>query len=755
MKRTARSALVMSLLAAFAAAQQDEDADFQLKQAQKLNAFAKKAFDKGFPRQAKLIWLQVLKLYDPENAEAHKAVGHVKVGQTWGPDPKFVYPTADTGTGSEGAALFKGYETLQKDLAAGHRAQAEKWAAAGRTDKANQHWKMVLRWVADDKKAQEALEYREIGGLSGTALEQTLFENSKKVEKAIAEQVKTDYQVQKTDDLKCAPLDRAQVPYITVRSENFVLHGDAAEEQNLMEALRWAERTLKVCAVAFPWETKPEQMLRQWAFFTSKDLYQQILKGNADKIPDLQWRLEHTSTCGLGNVVVGATGSKQVLFDAVVRNVAHSWAGFATEGFREGIGHTFVGTMFNSNRLFSVDLKKQQGTVASEEDREYQSPDFDIWKTLNLEMAWKSSGTVPARDLPFCEAASFTNEQRIKAWSFCDYVMRRDPNLLRDMDQIGAELRKTRLKQVVEFEKQFDAAHEVKLAQLEKEWEDFWTEASPALKAIQNNTAPLAAVSKGVEKWLEAFNIARKQYGGAPVTWSSNLSTRCHDHAEYLKANKSERGPGKEHTESIDLGGTRLGAMFAEMAIVETNAKFGDAKKMFQNWLSIPGYRDALVHDFLLTVGIYSEGDILVMNVVSGLGAPRSKGGGYTSYPTPNLSGIPVDVDVADIGPELQALLEKNGKGNLKKVGFPLTLHFGPGGTGNRLSYTCKVVGARGEPIQGALMFDDGKVRRSSAPGMVTFYPFEPLPHGDVAMLWTWEHGNGEQKSLKVQFKTK
>jgi hypothetical protein len=323
------------------------------------------------------------------------------------------------------------------------------------------------------------------------------------------------------------------------------------------------------------------------------------------------------------------------------------------------------------------------------------------------------------------------------------------------MDQIGAELRKTRLKQTVEFEKQFDAANEVKLAQLEKEWEDFWTEASPALKAIQNNTAPLAAVSKGVEKWLEAFNLARKQFGGAPVTWSSNLSTRCHDHAEYLKANKSERGPAKEHTESIDLGGTRLGAMFAEMAIVETNAKVADAKKMFQNWLSIPGYRDALVHDFLLTVGIYSDGDILVMNVVSGLGAPRSKGGGYTSYPTPNLSGLPVEVDVADIGPELQALLEKNGKGNLKKVGFPLTLHFGPGGTGNRLSYTCKVVGARGEPIPGALMFDDGKVRRSSAPGMVTFYPFEALPHGDVAMLWTWEHGNGEQKSLKVQFKTK
>ena len=42
------------------------------------------------------------------------------------------------------------------------------------------------------------------------------------------------------------------------------------------------------------------------------------------------------------------------------------------------------------------------------------------------------------------------------------------------------------------------------IAELDKEWEDYWTEASSVLKAIQNNTPPLAAISKGVEKWLDA-----------------------------------------------------------------------------------------------------------------------------------------------------------------------------------------------------------------------------------------------------------
>src|SRR5262249_19967519 len=148
------------------------------------------------------------------------------------------------------------------------------------------------------------------------------------------------------------------------------------------------------------------------------------------RLPDLKWLLENSATATIGGVNVGATGSVQVLFDAAVRRVAVGWSQFATTGFSEGIGHTFVGMMFNNNRLFAVDKKRQQGTVASAEDREFQSPDFDIWKTLNLEMAWKSTGGVPARDLPFCDAAAFTNEQRIKAWSFCDYLMRRDPQLL-------------------------------------------------------------------------------------------------------------------------------------------------------------------------------------------------------------------------------------------------------------------------------------------------------------------------------------
>src|SRR5690606_36246400 len=313
--------------------------------------------------------------------------------------------------------------------------------------------------------------------------------------------------------------------------------------------------------------------------------------------------LEHTASAGIGNTRVTTTDGVQLMFDSCVRNVAQTYAGFASQGYTEGIGHTFVGMMFNNNRLFSVDRKKQEGTSASEEDREFTSPDFDVWKNLSLEMAWKSTGGVPANMLPFCDASNFTNEERIKAWSFTDYMMRRDPTMLRTMDAIAVDMKKRRNKQPLEFEALFHAEHkDVTIPQLDKEWEDFWTEASPVLKAIRNNTPPVSAISKGVDKWLEAFNEARKKYRRATVTWSANFSTRCKDHAEYLKANKSERGPAAEHMQKIDLGGSYSTNLFAQMAVVATGAKVSSADKLFEQWINIPGYRDLFINHTLLAV---------------------------------------------------------------------------------------------------------------------------------------------------------
>lgn len=747
---------LLALVMTTAAVAQGEEAKFNQRQAKSLNAFAKQAFKKGFPRIARIVWMQTIKLYDPDNAEAWTATGHVKIGSSWNVDPKKPYPIKDTGKGSDGKPLESKYRALQKSLASQHRGMAKKYEKAGRKDRAMHHWQMVLRWVKNDSEASAALEHKEIGGLSGTDLEKTLYDRSKMIEKAIEDESQVDYETETVTGVECKAFDTAQVPYITVKSEHFTVFGAPDQEENLHKSLKWAERALRVCQKAFPWQYSDSRWPLTWGCAPNKETFQQILKAN--QVPDLEWRLENTASAVISGCKVTTTNGIQLMYDSCVRNVAQGYSGFGSTGYSEGIGHTFVGMMFNNNRLFAVDRKKQEGTSASEEDREFTSPDFDVWKNLSLEMAWKSTGGVPANKIPFCDASNFTNEERIKAWSFTDYMMRRDPEMLRSMDKIAQDMKKRRAKQPAEFESKFNEAHgDVTIPQLDKEWEDFWTEASPVLKAIRNNTPPVSAISKGVDKWLKAFNDERKKFNRAPVTWSANFSTRCKDHAEYLKNNKSERGPAAEHRQKVDLGGSYATNLFAHMAVVQTGAKVGNAKKIFQQWINLPGYRDLFINHTILSIGMYVEGDILVINATSGIGAPASKSAGFDCYPPRNDTGLIFDreVPVALLGPEAEKILADNGRAGQKTIGFPLTMHFGNnGGVHLRGNLKCTIHGKGGTAIEGVLVYDDGEVRTTSAPGMVTFWPLDPLPKGATTFTWNWTQ-NGEANKLFGRFTVK
>src|SRR6185436_15298718 len=111
----------------------------------------------------------------------------------------------------------------------------------------------------------------------------------------------------------------------------------------------------------------------------------------------------------------------------------------------------------------------------------------------------------------------------------------------------------------------------------------------------------LTAVSPDAKKWLEAFNKARKDLGATPVTWSASFSTRCHEHIEYLKANETERDAAAlQRQDSALTGGSHVGDMFAQMALVSTDAT--KPTELFKSWLNFPGYRDALINERLITI---------------------------------------------------------------------------------------------------------------------------------------------------------
>jgi hypothetical protein len=186
---------------------------------------------------------------------------------------------------------------------------------------------------------------------------------------------------------------------------------------------------------------------------------------------------------------------------------------------------------------------------------------------------------------------------------------------------------------------------------------------------------------------------------------------------------------------------SHLGDMFAQMALVATDAK--KPKDVFAEWLHYPGYRDALLNNRLLTIGLYTEKRIVVMDGIRGVGRAPQGRAGTRFYPSGGrLAGIRSEVQVADLGPEVKAMLERAGHGDKETLGYPISLHhFGNGGlAGQRESYQCNVT-VQGKKIEGIMhLADGGAHRRSSAPGMVVFYPLESLGKGkEVRVVWTYE----------------
>lgn len=754
-------ALVLTLIP-LAPAQSAREDKLNKQQAKTLNDYAEDAMKAGFPRVAKRMWLMLLSEYDADHADARKALGYQKVGDSWAVDPKFVYPKDDAPDQKKADQLKDKWVKVSKSLADVHLAAAREYAKADRVDMAKRHFEKVIFYAPDNAEAQAALEHKPVAGLTGTDLEQVIFERSKKIEKIVAEEARKEYPVEELPDTDKHPyLEAARVPYRSVRSEHFTVRGDFDVEL-LKQAAQYGERAIRVMAVVTEgfegFNTDPKRWVREWAFFEDSDTYKQILTANSELMTpeDLKFRLEHTGGCMLGNTLqnaleVSAKTNEQGVYDGAVRNVAQAHSNLRTPGLREGIGHTVVGMMFNNNRAFIVDRQEQLRSSTGEEDLDKFSPNMDTWKDLALESAWKLTGAIPAARLPLIDAAKFTDDARIKAWSFCDYVVRRDPSLLLSLDACADQ------KEPIRVDKKFTEENDgVSVAQLEKEWKDFWTEATPVLKAIRNNTEPLSAVSKDVKAWLKAFNDARKTYRATEVTWSSDYSGRCREHAEYLFNNVDERGAAKEHTQKLELpGGTHVGAMFAEMAIVEVNAA-EKPKDLFKRWMSWPGYRDAVLNHSLRTIGLYSQENILVMDVIRGLGRPPEGKGGLVIYPGGVNEAVPVSVQVADLGPEVEALLAKHGHAGKTVVGYPITLHqFGNGGlTGHRDSYKCKVT-IQGEEVPGIVHIADGGAnRRSSAPGMVVFYALEPLRRGmEVEAVWSFEREDGTTR-LATKFNT-
>ena len=70
-----------------------------------------------------------------------------------------------------------------------------------------------------------------------------------------------------------------------------------------------------------------------------------------------------------------------------------------------------------------------------------------------------------------------------------------------------------------------------------------------------------------------------------------------------------------------------------------------------------------------------------------------------------------------------------------------------------QVSLDHKSVDKKGKLIEGFYTYDDGTVRTSCAPGMVVFWPLEPLK-GETHFAWVWGDG-GRSQSARGTFQAK
>ena len=371
------------------------------------------------------------------------------------------------------------------------------------------------------------------------------------------------------------------------------------------------------------------------------------------------------------------------------------------------------------------------------------TPDIESWRDLAIESAFELRGT-PLAKMPLISAANFPADARIRAWSFSDYLLRRDPRLLLELDATRAS------KSPPAVRGAFRANTGISLDLLEKEWRDFWTGATPVLRALRGSRPPFDASSKDAVKWISAFNKARKKYwprqgkAPAPVTWNVAWSLLCKQHGKYLASNSGERGAVAEQTQRDGLkGASKKGEYFAQMALVSTDRS---PSKTFAGWIHLPGYRDALLNPHLSQVGLYSEAGITVIDALRGI--VPANGTPMLAYPFNQSSGVPASIELAELGPAVAALMKRDDLEG--EVGYPISLHTWQGGSA--ANATC-VVRARGKTVAGIVQSTGaGFNRRNSAPGLRVFYPLEPLPRQTrIEVQWTL----GPDRGVRWSFSTR
>lgn len=208
---------------------------------------------------------------------------------------------------------------------------------------------------------------------------------------------------------------------------------------------------------------------------------------------------------------------------------------------------------------------------------------------------------------------------------------------------------------------------------------------SVTIAAFGQSTAPVQdehAQSDAALPVLDKINGIRRLAGLQPVELDEALSRACRLHAQYLVTNRADpkaQGLGA-HTERQELPGyTAEGEKVARTSNICWGKDIAGAVDL---WMAGLYHRIPLLRPNLKRIGLGSEGDIVVADVVSGVGEFNLNA---IPYPADGQSNVPTEFGV-DMPDPLPREAPRN-------AGYPITLLF---------PFVSKIAGVEAELIDSA-----------------------------------------------------
>lgn len=724
---TIRSLAVVAVLAAVAQAQQDPQALEAALTARAVQLLHEQADALAAQKQ----WLAALQLrfellaeYDDEDARARDLCGFVKVGNAWRRDhEKLVLETNAKGDKRALKKLEQQWQKAEAELATLHEQLAKAWSASGNPSKAARHLARLLRFRPGDQQLAGQLQLSDFGGFRGSERDLGMLRRSRLITAAVQYLRQREVPVELLAGQQLPLLQRAKLKHQGVRSRHFTVWGSLPEPL-LRAAAQYAERSLLLTRALFAVQDGAPfapQLLRDIVLVPDQDSYAAVVGACADQFDAARRKfLEqdvdffYPEDGGRSLRCYKIERGEPIVLDLAVRGVVQDALGVTTDGVWEGVGHAFCGFFFDQTLTFMVEQKTAH-TVTGWHDKPLL-PDMKVWREIAAETAWSKADT-PSAQLALLQAARFTNQERVKAWSMVDYLIRRQPDLVLALDRSRTDRARTQ----PEVEAEFQRLTQLSLPDLDAEWCDFWAKDKPLRDAIDAEPLGKKDDLAAAQALGTAIDDARTAADVGPVGWYVAGGDAVVQAMQYLADCQRAEADGKRNPKQpVEL--PPWPQALAGKALAHAGK---DAAAAVAAWFAIPSSRDLLLHPGRVLIGCSRGKSGFALDLGDPV-RPIEKGAPL-QYPAAGQQLLPRSARAGDLGLGVAAALHRQ-PGDL--VGYPLTLHF------FRALSPIEQAAVQCRVLDGVHRLD-GTVL-PLADGCFAFVAAEPLPSAtDLEVTWT------------------